>query len=63
MAEIGRSNQSIKSITGHSGDSEVAVYTRQADQARMADDAMRALVAWEMSNRETGLAISEDKTA
>jgi integrase len=43
MAELGLSNQLIKSITGHSSDSEVARYTRNADQARMADDAMDAL--------------------
>lgn len=51
MAEIGQSNQSIKSVTGHSGDSEVALYTAKADQALMAGSTMAALSAWEMSNR------------
>ena len=37
MAEAGLSNQLIKSITGHTSDSEVARYTRKADQERMAD--------------------------
>lgn len=37
MAELGMSNQLIKSITGHSSDAEVARYTRDAEQERMAD--------------------------
>lgn len=40
MAELGLSNQLIKSITGHVTDSEVARYTKNADQARRADTAM-----------------------
>lgn len=40
LAEIGLSNQVIKSITGHTTDSEVARYTRGADQAVLADRAM-----------------------
>jgi hypothetical protein len=47
MAELGLSNQLIKSITGHSSDSEVARYTRDAEQERMADMAMEIL-----ANRE-----------
>lgn len=47
MAELGLSNQLIKSITGHTSDSEVARYTRDAEQERMADMAMEIL-----SNRE-----------
>ena len=43
MAELGLSNQLIKSITGHSSDSEVARYTRDAEQERMADLAMEIL--------------------
>lgn len=43
MAELGLSNQLIKSITGHSTDSEVARYTKNADQARRADHAMRVM--------------------
>lgn len=37
MAETGLSNQLIKAITGHVTDSEVARYTRDAEQERMAD--------------------------
>lgn len=40
MADLGLSNQLIKAITGHTTDSEVARYTRNADQARRADQAM-----------------------
>lgn len=47
MAELGLSNQLIKSITGHSSDSEVARYTRDAEQERMADLAMQILATRE----------------
>lgn len=43
MAEAGLSNQQIKSITGHSSDSEVARYTREAEQRTMAREAMNRL--------------------
>ncbi len=62
MAEIGQGNQQTKPIAGHSGDSEVALYTRQADQARMPSAAMRALVAWEASNQEIRLDTNEQKS-
>lgn len=40
MAELGLSNQLIKAITGHATDSEVARYTKRADQAKRAEIAM-----------------------
>jgi integrase len=43
LAEHGQSNQSIKAVTGHSGDSEVALYTRSADQRRLAKQAIGSL--------------------
>jgi len=43
MAEQGLSNQLIKSITGHSSDNEVARYTRDAEQSRMAELAMESM--------------------
>lgn len=43
MAEIGLSNQLIKSVTGHTSDAEVSRYTREAEQVRMAEDAISAL--------------------
>lgn len=50
MAEQGLSNQLIKSITGHSSDSEVARYTRDAEQSVMADKAMAVMVRSDLSN-------------
>lgn len=50
MSELGMSNQSMKSVSGHSTDQEVARYTRAADQQRMADAAIGSLSRWEMSN-------------
>lgn len=55
MALSGAGNQGIKSVTGHSGDSEVALYTRSVDQERLAKATMSRLVEWELSNRGTGL--------
>ena len=43
MAEVGLSNQIIKSITGHTSDTEVARYTAAARQERMADTAIAAI--------------------
>ena len=43
MAEAGLTNQQIKSITGHTTDSEVSRYTREAEQALIADRAMQVL--------------------
>ncbi len=45
MAEVGLSNQMIKSITGHKTDSEVARYTRDAEQSKMAELAMDILAS------------------
>lgn len=46
MAELGLSNQLIKSITGHTTDSEVSRYTKNADQAERADRAMTEMEAF-----------------
>lgn len=43
MAELGLSNQLIKSITGHTTDSEISRYTKNADQALRADKAMERM--------------------
>lgn len=47
MAELGLGNQTLKSVSGHSRDEEVATYTRAVDQRRMADDAISILAKWE----------------
>jgi integrase len=60
MALSGAGNQGIKSITGHSGDSEVAHYTREVDQEALARATMSRLVAWELANLPVGLAIHTD---
>jgi integrase len=54
-AELGLSNQSIKSVTGHRNDSEVALYTAAAEQRAMARDAIDRLAAWHLSNRAAEL--------
>lgn len=43
LAEVGLSNQMIKSITGHTSDTEVARYTTAVRQERMAETAIEAL--------------------
>lgn len=55
MALAGAGNPGIKSITGHSGNSEVALYTKSVDQERLAKETMRRLVEWELANRKAGL--------
>jgi hypothetical protein len=45
MAEAGLSNQLIKAITGHTSDSEVARYTREAEQVTMARKAIADLAS------------------
>lgn len=43
MAESGNSNPQMKSVSGHSGDKEVAVYTAAANQRKMARVAVGSL--------------------
>lgn len=50
LAELGQSNQMLKSVSGHVNDDEVADYTRAVDQSRMATNAIAALARWEKSN-------------
>lgn len=47
MADLNMGNQTMKAMSGHSKDDEVARYTRDANQMRMADGAVDALAAWE----------------
>lgn len=56
FAEAGCSNQQIKSWTGHTTDSEVSRYTRQADQVALSDSAGEML----MANLRNGLANESD---
>ena len=50
MAELEMPNKTMKSVSGHSKDDEVARYTEAANQERLADGAIKRLVEWEMSN-------------
>lgn len=47
MAELDMGNQTMKAMSGHSKDDEVARYTREANQKRMADVAVARLATWE----------------
>jgi integrase len=47
LAELHMGNQSLKAVSGHSRDEEVATYTREVNQSRMADHAIAALSRWE----------------
>jgi hypothetical protein len=51
MAELNQGNQTMKAVSGHRKDEEVARYTEAANQRSMADDAIGVLARWEMSNR------------
>lgn len=62
MAELGGSNQTMKSVSGHTKDNEVARYTEAANQRRMADHAISVLSGWEKSNRGKRLDTEPSKT-
>lgn len=47
MAELNMGNAGIKSVTLHSRDDEVAIYTAAADQKRLAESAIGAVSDWE----------------
>lgn len=47
MAELDMGNQTMKSMSGHTKDDEVALYTAAANQKRMADAAIARLSKWE----------------
>lgn len=55
MAELQMPNKTMKSVSGHTKDEEVARYTEAANQERLADSAIKQLVEWEMSNPIPGL--------
>lgn len=56
LAELGLSHQVIKSITGHETDKEIERYSKSAEQARLADQAMSALAQSTLANRKISLA-------
>ena len=56
MAELNQGNQTMKAVSGHRKDEEVARYTEAANQRSMADDAIGILARWEKER-------SRDETA
>jgi len=61
LAEGGATNQAIKAWTGHKGDSEVALYTRDADQVALSDQVAGQFLASATSNREPGKCLTFGK--
>ncbi len=57
MAELEMPNKSMKSVSGHSKDDEVARYTEAGNQERLAESAIRRQAEWKMSNLSPGLDI------
>lgn len=55
MAELEMPTKTMKSVSGHKKDEEVARYTEAASQERLADGAIKRLSSWEMSNLESKL--------
>ena len=47
LADLGKSNQTLKAVGGWTNDREVAIYTAAADQVRLADLAIAELAKWE----------------
>ncbi|MDM7956024.1 tyrosine-type recombinase/integrase [Blastomonas sp.] len=55
MAELEMPNKTMKSVSGHSKDDEIARYTEAANQERLARSAINQLVDWEKSNPQSKL--------
>lgn len=55
MAELEMPNKTMKSVSGHSKDDEVARYTAAANQEWLADSAIKQLSDWEISNPDPRL--------
>ncbi len=62
LANAGCSTDEVKAITGHRSLSEVARYTRAADQARLARQAMSKQVGAESEQKLSNLSTRLDKT-
>lgn len=52
MAELEMPNKTMKSVSGHSRDDEVTLYTEAANQERLARDAIGRLAEWEAAPPE-----------
>lgn len=51
MAERGMANRTLKSVSGHTRDEEVSIYTEGADQAQLAEEAIGLVSEWESTRR------------
>lgn len=63
MAELEMPNKTMKSISLHTKDDQVAIYTAAANQAKLADSAIGQLAVWEtkpVEDRRSELAIAAD---
>ena len=49
LAEIQASNKTMKALSGQDKDETLAIYTADADQVRLADQAVTMLARWEMA--------------
>lgn len=54
LAEIQATNNTMKALSGQEKDETLAIYTADADQVRLADQAVTMLARWEMKSREAG---------
>lgn len=52
LAEIQATNKTMKALSGQDKDETLAIYTADADQVRLADQAVTMLARWEMQSRE-----------
>ncbi|WP_298164988.1 tyrosine-type recombinase/integrase [Novosphingobium sp.] len=52
MAELEMANELMKSVSGQKSDKVLAIYTRAANQKKLASSAMDTLAKWEMSARQ-----------
>lgn len=55
LAELGTANKPMKALSGQERDETLAIYTADADQKKLADQAVTALARWEMQERDAGL--------
>lgn len=62
LVEAGCSNEQIRAITGHRSDSSLRTYTRRADQAKLARQAMAAQIGAEREQEMSSDQILLDKT-
>lgn len=63
MAELEMANMSMKSVSGQTSDKTLEIYTRDANQKKLANSAIDALSKWEMSVRQAQKQVTKAKLA